>query len=122
MFFIRDLISGLTAMKPSPTFPSNLQQPPTKFLNKLTSSSAGQAVQSPVNLNNQFIGGLGQISNSTNRVPMNQMRSTPLSAMQSPSFMQPSANPLMPSNLMSNQTKTGTSVSLSTQEINEFLK
>lgn len=115
-------------MKPSPTFPSNLQQPvqqpiipPNNFFNDLTSSSAGQTAQSSLNLNNTFLEGLGQMSNSTNRVPMNQIRSTLQSVAQSPPFMQPSANPLMPSNSISNQTKNGTSVSLSAQEINEFL-
>lgn len=108
-------------MKPSPTFPSNLQQPPTNFFNNLTSSSADQSAQSPLNLNNTFLGGLGQMSSNTNRVPMNQMRSPAQSAMQPPPFMQQSASPLMPSNSISNQTKNGTSVSLSAQEINDFL-
>lgn len=128
-FFIRNLTTGLTAIKPSPTFPSNSQQPlqqppvsPNNFFNNLTSSSAGQSVQSPLNLNNNtFVGGLGQMSNSTNRMPMNQLRSIQQSAMQPPPFMQPNANPLMPSNSISNQTKNGTSVSLSAQEINDFL-
>lgn len=121
IFFIRDLTSGLTAIKPSPTFPSNLQPPPTNFFHNLASSSAGQSVQSPLNLDNTFLGGLGQMSNSANRVPMNQMRSTSLTTMQPPPFMQTSANPLMPSNSITNQTKNGTSVSLSAQEINDFL-
>lgn len=120
-FFIRHLTTGLTAMKP---LQRPLQQPavpPNNFFNNLTSSSAGQSVQSPLNLNNTFLGGVGQTSNSTNRMPMNQLRSTQQSAMQPPPFMQPNANPLMPSNSISSQTKNGTSVSLSAQEINDFL-
>lgn len=106
-------------MTPSPSFPTNLQQPPVSqpnnFFANFTPTTANP-VQSPLNLNNSFLGGLGQMSNATNRVPMNQMRTSTQPQLQTPLFMQPMVN--SPS---SNQNKTDKPVSLSAQEINDFL-
>lgn len=88
-------------------------------------------VQTPLNLNSNFLGGLGQISSTTNRVPMNQMMSNT-----QPTFMttqptspfQNNVNSLTTlSPIVSNQTnsmnrnKQDNSVALSAQEINDFL-
>lgn len=118
----RDLTTTLTSMTPSPSFPANLQQsapvPTNNFFNSLTSAPVGQPIQPPLNLNNSFLSGLGQIP-STNRVPMNQMRPAAQPPLQTPLFMQPSAN--LFNNTNANQSNQEKKVSLSAQEINDFL-
>lgn len=113
-------------MVPSPSFPSQIQ--PNK---PMTMPANIPAVQTPLNLNNNFLSGLGQISSTTNRVPMNQMMSSTqptFMATQSTSPFQNNVNSLATlSPIVSNQTnlmnrnKQDSSVALSAQEINDFL-
>lgn len=113
-------------MKNSPTFPSQmLSNKPIGMPSTVTSTST-----TVLNLNNSFLDGLGQIGNTSNRVPMNQMMATtkPTFTPTQPTQIQNSANsltsfsPMIP-NQLNTENKNGQekTVSLSAQEINDFL-
>lgn len=111
-------------MVPSPSFPSQIQ--PNK---PMTMPANIPAAQTPLNLNSNFLSGLGQVSSTANRVPMNQMMtSTQPTYMATQSPFQNNVNSLATlSPIVSNQTnsmnrnKQDSSVALSAQEINDFL-
>lgn len=95
----------------------------------MTISKSIPAAPTPLNLNSNFLGGLGQISNTSKGVPLNQMRpnSQPTFMAQPPMF-QNSANSLSTlSPMITNQSNTAkrngqeSTVALSAQEINDFL-
>lgn len=111
-------------MTPSPSFPSQMQPPKS-----MSPNIAAQ--QTPLNLNSNFLSGLGQIPSTTNRVPMNQMMTstqpTFMTAQPTPQF-QNSANSFTTlSPIVTNQTNSvkrngqDSTVALSAAEINDFL-
>lgn len=113
-------------MTSSPSFPSQLTT--NKSLG-MTSPPPSTST-TPLNLNNSFLGSLGQISNTSNKVPMNQMMPSiqPSFSPNQPTQFQSSANslstlsPMIPS--QSNAAKRNgqeSAVALSAQEINDFL-
>lgn len=126
-FNSRDLSSTLQAsMTPSPSFPSQIQ--PNK---PMTMATNIPAPQTPLNLNSSFLSGLGQISSTANRTPMNQMmisaQPTFLSTQPITQF-QNGANSLATLNpIVTNQTSAmkrngqDNAIALSAQEINDFL-
>lgn len=114
-------------MTPSPSFPSqiSMNRPmPTPFNTTVASS--------PLNLNSSsFLSDLDPISNSKNRVPMNQMMSSAcptFAAAQTNQFQNNANNSLATLNpMIPNQSNSGNrngqdnAISLSAQEINDFL-
>lgn len=114
-------------MTPSPSFPSHIP------MNKPMSTPFNTSVTSPpMNLNsNNFLSDLDPISNNKNRVPMNQMMSNarptfpaaPVNHFQNSANNSLAAlNPMIPNQSNSgNRNGQDSTISLSAQEINDFL-
>lgn len=126
----RNITSTLPAasMAPSPSFPTQLSS--NKSAMAASSTLSNPATQSSLNLNNSFLGGLGQNSNTAKRLPMNQMLSSTQSTFVAaqPSQFQNSANSLSTlSPIVANQSNSvkrngqESTIALSAQEINDFL-
>lgn len=114
-------------MTPSPSFPSQMS------MNKPMQTPFNTTVTTPLNLNSSsFLSDLDPISNNKNRVPMNQMmsnaRQTFPSAAHVNQFPNSANNSLATLNpMIPNQSNSGnrngqeSTISLSAQEINDFL-
>lgn len=129
---LRNLTSTLPAssMSSSPSFPAQLLS--NKPAVMAAAPSNIPATQSSLNLNSNFLSGLGPMTNTAKRVPMNQMQ---MSTNTQPSFLsaqssqfQNSANSLSTlSPIVTNQSNSAkrngqdNTVALSAQEINDFL-
>lgn len=129
----RNLTSTLPAssMNPSPSFSAHLSSSKPAIMAAAPSNIP--AAQSSLNLNSNFLSGLGSMTNTAKVVPMNQMKM--LSTNTQPSFLsaqssqfQNSANSLSTlSPIVTNQINPAkrngkeSTIALSAQEINDFL-
>lgn len=115
-------------MTSPPSFPTQLSS--NKPTMAATSTMSLPAAQSPLNLNNSFLSGLGQNSSASKGLSMNQMLSNTQSTFLAgqPSQFQNSANSLSTLNpIVTNQSNSAkrngqeSTIALSAQEINDFL-